>query len=177
MRSERNFEEGGVSPRWQRFRPGPDNTLVVSLAPEEIEVLGDLPAQLRDVLEGPADDPATQRLFPNAYLDPTEEAAESMYEALVQPDLARQRLDAIELVTASFPRAIDAGEWREIALTPEEVAAWLGVLNDLRLVLGTRLGITEDTRTVPSDDPNAVASTIYDWLTYLQGELVEQLLG
>jgi hypothetical protein len=151
--------------------------LVVSLAPEEMALLADLPVQLREVLEGPADDPATKRLFPNAYLDPTEEEAESMYEALIQPDLARQRLDAIDLVTASFPRAVEAGEWREIALTPDDVAAWLGVLNDLRLVLGTRLGVTEDREAVVPNDPDAAAHTVYDWLTYLQGELVEQLLG
>jgi hypothetical protein len=166
-----------VSPRWKRFRRGPDDTLVVSLAPEEMALLQDLPAQLREVLEGPANDPATKRLFPNAYLDPTEEEAESMYEALVQPDLSRQRLDAIDLVTASFPRAVVAGEWREIALTPEDVAAWLGVLNDLRLVLGTRLEVTEEPRSIAPDDPNLAAATIYDWLTSLQGELVEQLLG
>ena len=42
---------------------------------------------------------------------------------------------------------------------------------------GTRLGITEEQRTIRPDAPDAVAFTIYDWLTYLQGELVEQLLG
>jgi len=166
-----------MSPRWKRFRPGPDDTLVVSLAPEEMALMTDLPGQLRGVLEGPTDDPATRRLFPNAYLDPTEEEAESMYEALIQPDLARQRLDAIELVTASFTRAVTTGEWREIALTPDDVSAWLGVLNDLRLVLGTRLGMTEEERSIADDDPNLAAYTIYDWLTYLQGALVEQLLG
>ena len=165
-----------MSPRWKRFRSGPGDTLVVSLAVEEMALLEDLPAQLRDVLEGPADDPATKRLFPKAYLDPTEEEAESEYEALVQPDLLRQRLDAIDLVTASFTRAVAAGEWREVALAPDEVAAWLGVLNDLRLTLGTRLGVTEEERTIAPDDPNLLAFTIYDWLTSLQGELIDQLL-
>ena len=100
---------------------------------------------------------------------------------MVQPDLLRQRLDALELVTASFVRAERNGEWMEIALTADDVAAWLGVLNDTRLVLGTRLGVTEDERVTGSDadpdDPQAAAFTIYQWLTYLQGELVEQLLG
>ena len=30
-------------------------------------------------------------------------------------------------------------------LTEEQLLSWLGVLNDLRLVLGTRLEITEET--------------------------------
>jgi len=166
-----------VSPRWKRFRRGPGDTLIVSLAPEEMALLTDLPAELRAVFEGPAGDPVAQRLFPRAYLDPTEEDAEAEYEALVQPDLLRQRLDALELVTVSFARAVDAGEWREVALTPDDVAAWLGVLNDTRLVLGTRLGVTEDRELVAEDDPDRMANLVYDWLTYLQGELVEQLLG
>ena len=166
-----------MSADWTRFRPGPDDTLVVSLAPEEMTLLSHLPAELREVFDAPASDAAAARLFPRAYLDPTEEEAESEYEALIQPDLLRQRLDALELVTSSFGRAVEAGEWREIALAPDDVAAWLGVLNDTRLVLGARLGVTEDARHVSDDDPNFAAYAIYDWLTHLQGELVEQLLG
>jgi hypothetical protein len=166
-----------VSPRWRRFKRGPDDTLVVSLAPEEMTLLRGLPSELRAVFDAPQTDPAAARLFPRAYLDPTEEEAEAEYEALTQPDLLRQRLDALELVTTSFAGAVTAGEWMEIALTPDDVAAWLGVLNDTRLVLGTRLGITEDQQRVDDNDPNIAAYAIYDWLTYLQGELIEQLLG
>ncbi|HEX5587916.1 MAG TPA: DUF2017 family protein [Acidimicrobiia bacterium] len=166
-----------MSPRWRRFKRGPDDTLVVSLAPEEMALLRGLPSELRAVFDAPSSDAAAARLFPRAYLDPTEEEAEAEYEALIQPDLLRQRLDALELVTASFAGAVAAGEWMEIALTPDDVAAWLGVLNDTRLVLGTRLGITEDQRRIDDDDPNLAAYAIYDWLTYLQGELVEHLLG
>ena len=83
-----------MSPRWKRFRSGPDDTLVVSLAPQEIELLEQLPTQLRQVFDAPASDPAAARLFPRAYLDPTEEEAEAEFEALVQPELLRDRLDA-----------------------------------------------------------------------------------
>jgi hypothetical protein len=162
---------------WRRFRPGRDDTLVVSLAPQEMQLLEQLPSELREVFDAPTSDAAAARLFPRAYLDPTEEEAEAEFEALVQPELLRDRLDALELVTASFGRAVKAGQWREIALTPDDVAAWLGVLNDVRLVLGTRLGVSEDERQVRDDDPNLAAYAVYDWLTYLQGELVEQLLG
>ena len=55
--------------------------------------------------------------------------------------------------------------------------AWLGVLNDTRLVLGARLGVTEDDHDVAPDDPRAPAFAMYHWLTWVQGELVEQLLG
>jgi hypothetical protein len=164
-----------VSPRWRRFRKGPDDTLIVSLAPEELALLGGLPDELRAVFEAPEQDAAAQRLFPQAQLEPTEEDAEE-WRAMVHPDLLRQRLDALELVTRSFARAVDNKEWREIALSPDDVHAWLGVLNDTRLVLGTRLGVTEDEHEIDPDAPEARQFAIYYWLTQLEGDLVDMLL-
>ena len=165
-----------MSPRWRRFRKGSDDTLIVSLAPEEFGLLSDLPDELREVFEAPEGDAAARRLFPQAHLDPTEEEAEE-WRAMVHPDLLRQRLDALELVTSSLSRVTENKNWREIALTPDDVHAWLGVLNDTRLVLGTRLGITEDEPDIDPDAPEARAYAIYYWLTHLQGELIEMLLG
>ena len=162
--------------RWKRFRPGPDDTLVVSLAEEELGLLRSLPEQLRDVFESGNDDPARARLFPRAYLDPTAETEEAEWQALVQPSLLRERLDALELITSTLGRASQSGEWWQIALTPEEVQAWLGVLNDTRLVLGTRLAVTEEERELDPADPEAGAYAMYQWLTWLQGDLVEALL-
>jgi hypothetical protein len=166
-----------VSPRWRRFRAGPDDSLIVSLAPEELELLTRLPEELRVVFDAPADDAGARRLFPPAYLDPTEEDAEREWEAMVHPDLLRQRLDALELVTGSLSRATVNKDRREIALTPDDVQAWLGVLNDTRLVLGTRLGVTEDERPIDPDGPDANNYAIYYWLSHLQGEMVDALLG
>ena len=75
----------------------------------------------------------------------------------------------------TLERAEPAGDWWKIALTPEEVQAWLGVLNDTRLVLGTRLGVTEEERELDPADPQAGAYAMYHWLTWLQGDLVEAL--
>jgi len=163
-------------PRWKRFRSGPGDTLVVSLTEEELGLLRGLPEQLRGVLEGSNDDPARARIFPRAYLDPTAEAQEAEWQELVHPELLRERLDALGLITVTLERAEPAGDWWQIALTPEEVQAWLGVLNDTRLVLGTRLGVTEDERELDPADPQAGAHAMYHWLTWLQGDLVEALL-
>ena len=162
--------------RWKRFRSGPNDTLVVSLAEEELGLLRSLPEQLRDVLEGAEDDPARVRLFPRAYLDPTAESEEAEWQELVHPELLRERLDALELITGTLGRATAQGDWWEIALTPDEVQAWLGVLNDTRLVLGTRLGVTEEERALDPADPEAGAYALYQWLTWLQGDLVDALL-
>jgi hypothetical protein len=162
--------------RWKRFRPGRDDTLTVSLAEEEVELLRALPEQLREVFEGADDDPARARLFPRAYLDPTAEGEEAEWQALMGPELLRQRLDALELLTETLERAVRKGEWWQVDLTPDEVGAWMGVLNDTRLVLGTRLGVTEEERDLDPADPDAGAYALYQWLTWVQSDLVDALL-
>ncbi|HEU5305852.1 MAG TPA: DUF2017 family protein [Acidimicrobiia bacterium] len=162
--------------RWKRFRAGRDGALTVSLAEEELGLLRSLPEQLRDVFEGDEEDPARARLFPRAYLDPTAESEEAEWQALVGPSLLRERLDALQLITVTLGRAVLVGEWWQIDLTPDEVQAWLGVLNDTRLVLGTRLGVTEEERALDPGDPDAGPYALYQWLTWVQGDLVEELL-
>jgi hypothetical protein len=53
---------------------------------------------------------------------------------------------------------------------------WLQAVNDVRLVLGTRLDITEDwpdaRDDLAADDPHAALYDFYDWLTMLQDRLV-----
>ena len=162
--------------RWKRFRSGRDGTLTVSLAEEELALMRALPEQLRDVFDDDNDDPARARLFPRAYLDPTAETEEAEWQALVHPSLLRERLDALELITVTLGRATFDGDWWQIELTPEEVHAWLGVLNDTRLVLGTRLGVTEEERQLDPADPEAGAYALYQWLTWVQGDLVQEIL-
>jgi len=164
----------------RRFRTTRDG-LVVSLAEAEIGLLRRLPDELRALLEsgGGDGDPVMTRLFPRAYLDPTEEAAEAEWQDLVHSELLQERLAALDLVTTCLERATAKRNRYEVVLTEDEVHAWLGVLNDLRLALGTRLAITEDTDlgAFDPDDPAAPAAAIYGWLTWFQGEMVETLLG
>jgi hypothetical protein len=128
------------------------------------------------VFEGDEEDPARARLNPRAYLDPTAESEDAEWQALVGPSLLRERLDALQLITVTLGRAVLVGEWWQIDLTPDEVQAWLGVLNDTRLVLGTRLGVTEEERALDPGVPDAGPYALYQWLTWVQGDLVEELL-
>lgn len=138
------------------------------LADAEREVLRALPEQLRDLLaEGDAaEDPALRRLHPAAYPDDPDAAAE--FDGLVREDLTAQRMSAIE----TMARTIDATRLRE-----EELLAWLGAINDLRLVLGVRLNVTEESE--PEDfagDPEVEGSyAVYAYLTYLEEDIVEAL--
>jgi hypothetical protein len=165
----------------RRFDRAKSGRLVVALAPEEVDVLRQLAGELTDLFENPqADDAARDRLFPHAYLDPTEEDAEAEWQRLVHPDLVDQRLAALRLLVDTLPASTPSRGGRvETELDEEQETAWLGVLNDARLALGSRLGVTEeyDVDDVARDDPLYVAWNIYGWLTGLQGELVQVLLG
>jgi uncharacterized protein DUF2017 len=130
----------------------------------EREALRGLCVELRELIV--ADDAAVARLFPAAYRDDPEASAE--YDRLVRDDLAAGRLDALATVEAT----LEADRLDEAGL-----AAWCGALNDLRLVLGERLGVTEDLYVdgIDPTDPQAPELALYGWLTWLQSEVVEAL--
>lgn len=163
---------------WRPFVRRADGVVVARLRAEEAALLRSLAGELRTVLGDPAPtDPVVERLFPRAYDDPTEDRAETEWQALVGPDLLRGRLDALELLTADLDAAGSAGDDVECALEDEAVQRWLSVLNDARLALGVRLGVRDDEELdVPADDPRADALTVYTWLSRLEAELVDVLL-
>jgi hypothetical protein len=153
--------------------------MTVMISVGELELLQELPDQMRALYTLDDGDPARTRLFPRAYLDPTEEEAELEWEAIVHPGLLRDRLDALGLFVAS----LEEGEPRRrdrvrLELDEETARAWLGILNDVRLAIGVRLGITEEMSESPRDpsDPRAAGLAAYDWLTYLQASLIDELL-
>ena len=157
-----------------------DGRVDLTLESVEVELIRDLPEQLRALYEGDHDDLARRRLFPRAYLDPTEEQAESDWEELVHPGLLQGRLDALARLTASVAGAEPIRRDRFVVhLQPDDVQAWLAVVNDARLALGTRIGVTDDTDLARLDPttPEAPAVAAYAWLTALEGELVDALLG
>lgn len=134
----------------------------------ERDLLRGLPGQLRELLAaGESDDPAVQRLYPSAYKD--DDAAAAHFDDMVRDDLTLQRLAAAE----TMEQTIDADH-----LTEDELLAWLSSLNDLRLVFGTRLGVTEETEAADFEDPgDAGAFALYVYLTFLVGTIVEVLGG
>jgi hypothetical protein len=138
------------------------------LEPGERDILHGLPDQLRTLIENedPTSDPAMARLYPPAYEDDPIRNLE--YERLAGDDLTSQRLASITTMEGS----IDADR-----LTEKQLLAWLSVLNDLRLVLGTRLEITEETTEddFGADDPRASAFALYAYLTWLVGSIVDAL--
>ncbi len=152
-------------PRIARARNG---EIRLRLPAEERELLAGLPAQLRALLDEDPDDPALRRLFPPAYAEDPEK--ESEYRRLMGDDLRERHLSALAILEETA--ATDH-------LTEEQAHGWLAALNDLRLVLGTRLDVSEETLegedAADPDDPEVAALGLYHYLSWLQDQMVEAL--
>ena len=161
----------------------------VELRLEEVEreVLGDLLGQLRQLvtaqdrddatdplaalvgIDGTADrpgDPALLRLLPDAYADDDDAAAD--FRRFTERSIRSEKVARCEAALRTLSTAEDPGR---IRMGADDAAAWLGAINDLRLVIGTRLGITQE-----DEDAGTERSALYDWLTWLQSTLVEALM-
>ena len=140
--------------------------LRVELTEAESALLAGLFEDLADALAEPdPDDPVIQRLYPDGYTDDDEASRE--YRELVHGDLQAARIVRLRACRAELP--LGGGR---MALDDEALDRWLRELNDLRLGLGTRLGVTEEADL----DDSQPAAQIYTWLTAVQDMLVMHAL-
>ena len=148
--------------RIERTRRG---DIRLRLPREERDLLRSLPAQLRRLLVEAPDDPSLERLFPPAYDDAE---SEQEYRRLMGDELLDGRRRALRVIEETLDQE---------RLSSEEAQAWLTALNDLRLVLGTRLDVRDDSLLggVRPDDPHAPELAVYAYLSWLQEQLVEAL--
>lgn len=140
----------------------------IELPAEERAVLRQLVSELGMMLTGEemlGADPGLRRLFPPAYTDEPE--AEAEYRDLMHEDLVERRRAALKTVTDTLEAAeVDA----------DQLSGWLSAINDLRLVIGTKLDVQEgDGVDIDPDDPDAATRAIYLYLSMLEEEVVEAL--
>jgi hypothetical protein len=142
-----------------------DGGVKLRLSREERALLAGLAAELRSLLEGETGDPSLRRLFPPAYED---EGDERDYRELMGGELLNGRREALELLARTADQK---------RLSADEAEAWLRALNDLRLVLGTRLDVREDTLLdeLRPDDPRSQQLAVYGYLSWVQEQLVTAL--
>jgi hypothetical protein len=142
----------------------------IRLSAGERAALRGLFDELRDLLvaENPASDAAVARLFPPAY--PEDPLRNLDYERSAGNELLAQRLSTLETVSDT----IDATD-----LAEEQLLAWLGAINDARLVLGTRLDVTEESTEKDFANDESARSTyeLYLFLSWLEGRIVDVLGG
>lgn len=152
---------------FERFKRTRDGDFRLNLSAQERDALATVPAMLRSLVEASdIEDPAYRRLFPPAYLD--DEVKNEAFAGMVHDDLAGARLDAASILE----RTLGADR-----LSEEQAVAWLSALNDARIVLGSRLAVTEDTK--PEDVPAGRREDfeLLRFLGYLVGYLVVALGG
>lgn len=161
--------------------------VILDLEEIEVELLNSLLGQILELLHDPqqeehvdplaklvgldgptaiSSDPVLARLFPDAY--PDDEANSADFRRFTQPDLQRQKLANAHVVRdalATFPGVHP--------VESNDLNAWLLTLNDLRLALGTRIGLDNETEVQLGDESLTPIFGIYDWLTGLQGSLIE----
>jgi hypothetical protein len=118
------------------------------------------------------EDPVLARLLPDAYSDDPEAAGE--FRKYTEPALRSAKYEVAKQVLDTLPEA-----GGRIQLSKDEALAWLKALNDVRLALGVRLGVTEefeeDWAKLKPDDPQWTAYEVYAWLGAVQESLVQAL--
>ena len=120
----------------------------------------------------PPDDPVLARLLPDGYRDDPEAAGE--FRRYTEPGLRSAKQQVAQEMLDTLP---DNGG--RIQLTQDQAVAWLKALNDVRLALGVRLGVTEEFEEqwarLGQDDPQWAAFEVYAWLGAVQESLVQAL--
>ncbi len=146
-----------------------DDQVVVDLPDDEQQMLAHVLPQLRELVMAETD-PALRRLRPAAR--PDDDEAEAAYREMIDNDLLRSRLEAIEIVEEGIGGAM---------LDDEGVSAWMHSLNALRLVLGERLDVdvigNEALEDLPDDDDRVGIVALYEWLGWLLEQLVAAAMG
>jgi hypothetical protein len=140
-----------------------DGTFQLRINDDERDLIASLAAQLRDLLMGDETD-GLERLFPPGYANDPDREQE--YQQLTHDELLTKRLASVDIVEQTVT---------ETSLTEDQLNAWMGAVNDLRLVLGTRLDVTEDMDDIDLEDPRAPAFAVYHYLTHLLAEIVQAL--
>jgi hypothetical protein len=169
--------------------------LLRSLASQLVELLRNeaaVPNEHGDPLEamlsfeGPTtapEDPVLARLFPTAYPENEEAAAEfrRFTEGTLRNSKAAGAATIIDgLEEAGLPAELgDEKVVIDIELDEGTALVWLKSFTDLRLALATRLEIEQDDEefwaVLPDDDPRSQAHDIYEWIGALQETLVDSL--
>jgi hypothetical protein len=141
---------------------------VIVLDKAERRLLSDLIDSMLELLEdGDRDDPAVDRLFPDAY---GSEAEARAWHDLVGDELQRNKVSSLQSVKGALRRG-------RIELEDAELQVWLSALNDVRLAMGARLEVTEEMMgaELGDDDPRAPTLAVLHWLGWLQESMLQAM--
>jgi len=168
----------GITARFAR----PEAAIIRELVAQVVElVAADMPTAGNDDLaalvgisdsEEEPDDPVLARLLPDGYRDDPDAARE--FRRFTESGLRSAKVESAQMLLETLPAS-----GGRIRLRADQAEAWLRSLNDVRLAMGVRLGVTEDFHEliadIGPDDARYGYAQIYDWLSILQASLVAAL--
>jgi hypothetical protein len=129
----------------------------------------------------PPEDETLKRLLPDFYRPQTEhpagsgpaESLNSALRSLHEPEIIEAKRQSAQRLLDTVPT-----EGGKFELTEDDAQAWVAAVNDMRLALGTMLGVKQDGPVeLPADHPMAGHLDVYQWLTVLQEYLVLGIMG
>lgn len=175
------------------FRHG-DNAYLANFTEAEREVLLNLAEQIIELLaervdhhnddplaamvgitvhDTPPEDEVLLRLLPNAYADQVDA---SEFRRYTESTLRQKKQAHAMAMRMHIKAAVDG----VIELDHDSANAWLGAMNDVRLALGVRLKVEENTHLelelLAPDDPMRGVYAVYSWLGWLQESLIDALM-
>ena len=175
------------------FRHG-DNAYLANFTEAEREVLVNLTEQVIELLaervdhhnddplaamvgitahDTPPDDDVLLRLLPNAYADQVDA---SEFRRYTESTLRQKKQAHAMAMRMHLKAAVDG----VVELDHDSANAWLGAMNDVRLALGVRLKVEENTHQelelLAPDDPMRGVYAVYSWLGWLQESLIDSLM-
>ena len=186
--------------KWKRVQTADGPRFVSVMEPDEANLLRGMAVSVRGMLEdrraaapsdpleqitgiragnsSPPEDATMRRLLPD-FVRPDApggddgDAANSALRSLHEPGVIDAKMAAVQRLLDDVPE-----EGGRVELTEDGAEAWIAAVNDMRLALGTMLGVgPEGPVRLPAGHPNAAHMNVYQWLTVLQEYLVLGLMG
>jgi hypothetical protein len=175
------------------FRHG-ENAYLANFSEAEREVLTNLVEQIVELLaervdhdnddplaamvgitmhDTPPDDEVLLRLLPNAYADQVDA---SEFRRYTESTLRQKKQAHAMAMRMHLKAAVDG----VVEVDHDGANAWLGAMNDVRLALGVRLKVEDNTQQdlelLAPDDPMRGVYAVYSWLGWLQESLISSLM-
>ncbi|MSO15267.1 MAG: hypothetical protein CK521_05175 [Acidimicrobium sp.] len=158
----------------RRKRDGPviaveNDMFEITLSTDDRSTLLSFVNQLSEILAMGPDDPRLRRLFPTAYHENPAHDAE--YQGYMRDELTQSRAASIVVMT----KVLESTE----LITASQLHAFMTVLNNLRLVLGTLLDVSEDDfeDDIDEDNPAFGQWQLYGYLGWLLEWTISALSG
>jgi hypothetical protein len=144
-----------------------------TLGEVEVDLLRTLTTSLAQLLAGrDPHDAAVQRLFPATVVG--DDDADEELRGLIHDDLAGVKQAGLDALVALLDGGERRGATLRVELSPEDTLLVLGVLNDIRLAIGARIGVTElDRGQVERDSTLGQRLAVMDHLGLWQELLLE----